>query len=135
MALEHEIRDYKLAFARQPNVQYLGAINRHRLVEEQMMAEYHLYPCTYDELFCISVAESQVAGAYPITSSVGAVGTTNMGTIIGGHPDDPNWREKFLELVIAKMSGDPRSKIKNKAIKRFSLETVLKQWDEQVFNV
>ena len=41
------------------------------------------------ELFCIAVAESQVAGAFPVTSDVGSLGTTNMGRVIHGHPSDP----------------------------------------------
>ena len=72
-------RPYRLAFAGLPNVQYYGAIKRSQLVQLQLEAEVHLYPCVYEELFCISVAESQVAGVLPITSDAGALRTTNMG--------------------------------------------------------
>jgi glycosyltransferase involved in cell wall biosynthesis len=42
---ESGVRPYRLAFAHQPNVTYLSAVNRKRLVEEQMKATLHLYPC------------------------------------------------------------------------------------------
>ena len=64
-------------WANEPDVHFLGMIPRKQLVEEQMKAEVHAFPCTYDELFCISAAECQVAGAVPVTSDVGALDTTN----------------------------------------------------------
>jgi glycosyltransferase involved in cell wall biosynthesis len=60
-------------------VRFLGAVPRMDMVEEQLKAEVMAYPCTYPELFCYAVAECQVAGAYPVTTSMGALITTNMG--------------------------------------------------------
>ena len=68
---------YRQAFSAQKNVTYHGAVKRHELIKIQQEAEVHLYPCIFEEQFCISVAESQVAGAYPITSNMGALKTTN----------------------------------------------------------
>lgn len=137
-ASEEQTREYRMAFARQPNVIYRGAINRNQLIDDQLKAELHLYPCVYDELFCISVAESQVAGAYPITSAVGAVETTNMGTKISGNPYDPAWINSFVETVVSILQQPNATKelidsVKTRAKHRFSLDTVLKQWDEKVF--
>src|SRR3990167_8366926 len=67
-------------------VRFLGAIPRMEMVSEQLKADVQAYPCNYEELFCYSVAECQVAGAYPITSNIGALGTTNMGKLVGGNP-------------------------------------------------
>jgi len=135
---EGAVRQYRLAFAHQPNVTYLSAVNRKRLVEEQMKSAMHLYPGVYDELFCISVAESQVAGAFPITSNYGALGSTNMGMVISGNPTDPKWIEVFVakaaELLNDNKLIDRQKRIRNLAMKRFSLDKILEQWAEKVFN-
>jgi hypothetical protein len=66
-----------------------------------MQSDLMVYPCTYDELFCISAAECQVAGAVPITSDMGALVTTNLyGKIIHGDPNSPEWQARFATEVI-----------------------------------
>lgn len=133
-ANEDMVRPYKLAFARQPGITYLGATKRQRLIDEQSKAQVHLYPCQYEELFCISVAESQVAGAFPITSDMGALRTTNMGRTLHGNPSDPQWIDLFVKNAVEFLT-DPHLAEKQKdlmeiARKRFSLDTVMKKWDE-----
>lgn len=139
-ANEEMTKDYRLAYSRQPNVTYLGAVNRTRLIEEQLKAELQLYPCVYDELFCISVAESQVAGVYPITSDCGAVKTTNMGTVLSGNVHSPEWMDKFVETAVMYLKDEPNlihehsKMIQHSALNRFSLEVILEQWEKEVFN-
>lgn len=137
-ATEEQVRQFKLAFARLPNVTYRAAVNRRELINIQMQADVHLYPCVYDELFCISVAESQVAGAFPITSDVGSLGTTNMGTVIHGNPNDPGWQDAFVFQAIELLNNSDYLKqkqewIRETSMRRFSIERVLEQWDEKVF--
>lgn len=135
---EEAVRPYRLAWARHPNVEYRAAIKRSELIAIQESADLHLYPCVYDELFCIAVAESQVAGTFPVTSDMGALGTTNMGRIIHGHPSDPKWVEIFVKNTVELLT-DPKLQQKQEWIqevarKRFSVETILSQWDDKVFN-
>lgn len=127
----------KLSWAKHPNVEYKAAINRSELIQIQQSADLHIYPCVYDELFCIAVAESQVAGAYPITSDVGALGTTNMGRLIHGNPHDPAWVEIFVKNVVEFLT-DPKLPQKQEWIsqvarKRFSVEKILEKWDKEIF--
>lgn len=131
------VRPYRLAFSHQPNVNYLGAVNRTRLIQEQLAAQLHIYPSIYDELFCIAVAESQVAGALPVTSNYGALGSTNMGMVIHGNPTDPRWIEVFVQQVVSLLK-DPKlperqAHIQALAEKRFSITRILKEWEEKVF--
>lgn len=135
---ESPVRPYRLAFAHQTNVTYLGAVKRSRLIEEQMKSQLHIYPGIYDELFCIAVAESQVAGAFPITSNYGALGSTNMGMVISGSPQDPKWISTFVEKTV-ELLNDPKlperqSRVQELALKRFSIHRILEQWQEYVFN-
>jgi len=118
-------------------VKFLGAVPRRELVQEQLKAEIHAFSNTYDELFCYAVAECQVAGAYPVTSSQGALITTNMGTQVAGVASNPHWVKGYADAVITKLLDphlpDLQKDVQEKAIERFSLERILKEW-EKVLN-
>jgi len=125
-------------FIRERGVEFLGAVPRERLIEEQLKAQIHFYPCIFEELFCIAVAESQVAGALPITSSIGALQTTNMGVIIDGSPKDSATKQMFAQKVsehlLKRNLADTQKKVQKKAMQRFSIDNIVKQWNEKVFN-
>lgn len=126
---------YRLDFLNCDGVVFLGSIPRRELIEHQQMAQIHLYPCIYDELFCISAAECQVAGALPITSETGALATTNeFGVIIRGNPASPAWQAKYVETVLewARDQEGLTAKAEAgmvKARERFGWEAILDQWE------
>lgn len=128
---------YIRKFLGQEGVSFLGAIGRRQLVEEQMRAQIHSYSCLYEELFCYAVAECQVAGALPVTSDIGALSTTNMGVRITGNPHSNEWREAFVTSIIHILNspdlGERQKHLQYEAVKRFSLERIMKQWEEEVF--
>jgi glycosyltransferase involved in cell wall biosynthesis len=137
-ASEEQIRAFKLSYAHHPNVTYRGAVPRSELVQIQQEADIHLYPCTFEEMFCISVAESQVAGVLPITTDAGALPTTNMGRVIHGNPSDEVWREVFVRNAIELLT-DPKLEQKQEYVReasrrRFSIETILNRWEEKIFS-
>lgn len=136
-ASEDAIRSFRLSYGHLPNVSYRGAIRRHELVQVQQEAELHLYPCIFEEQFCISVAESQVAGVYPITSDYGALPTTNMGRVLHGNPQSPDWQDTFVknavELLTDPHLAQKQEYVQECARKRFSIERVLTDWDEKIF--
>lgn len=132
-AREDQIRPYRLSYAHLPNVTYLGAVRRPELVKLQLESELLTYPCVYEEMFCIAAAEAQVAGALPITSEYGALGTTNMGIRLYGNPRDPNWIELFVKNVVEQLQApeklkEQQARLREMAMKRFSIETVLDKW-------
>ncbi|KYK25801.1 hypothetical protein AYK26_07665 [Euryarchaeota archaeon SM23-78] len=119
------------------NIKFLGGVSRERLVKEQLEAEIHIYPCNYDELFCISVAESQVAGVFPITTAQGALKTTNMGVYVDINANDPR-QDKFFVSVVKDVVNDAafitdRNVLTKKAIERFNPLRIVQEWDK-VFN-
>lgn len=125
-------------FIGKEGVTFLGAVSRQQMIEEQLRAEIHPYSCTYDELFCYSSAECQVAGCYPITSKVGALETTNMGLLVPGEPHSREWKELFTHLVVTRMQNresftSMSEGIREMAIRRFSPEKILVEW-EKLFN-
>lgn len=135
---EEQIRHFKLSYARHPNVIYKGAVKRNELIQIQMEAEIHTYPCQFSEMFCISVAESQVAGAFPVTSDAGALTTTNMGRIIHGSSQDAKWQDVFVQNTVELLTDpklpDKQNWIREVARKRFSVENILNQWEEKIFS-
>ena len=120
---------YRSSLASLGDVSYVGAVNRRELVKQQLRADFHIYPCTYDELFCISVAESLVAGAIPITTPQGALETTNMGVKIS--------REKIVEHVVHLMKKPEKARKKREELlrlsrMRFNPVNISRQWFESV---
>lgn len=129
---------FLIKFSRKTNAKYLGAIKREELVKYQLQSDLQAYPCNYDELFCISVAECQVAGAYPVTSDKGALGTTNMGIVIKGNVSEGAWQEMFIEKIVYLLQHRDELEIlrwrtQEKARKRFDINRILGEWDK-VFN-
>ena len=123
----------------QSGVQFFGALPREKYIIELLKAQIHLYPCIYDELFCVSVSESQYAGAYPVTSGAGALATTNMGRVIHANPSSGAGRHEYIDTVVRLLHDQAglkklQDEVKQKAKERFSPERILKQWDELIFN-
>jgi len=121
----------------QKDVMFVGALPRRKYIEELLKAQLLVYPCEYEELFCISVAEAMVAGTYPITSWTGALGTTNMGTVIPEFPSQEFFENMKGEALFCLKNLDElkerQKKVKNKAIKRFHPDKIAKEWEERIF--
>ena len=132
------LMQYKMLFAKYKNVEFLGAVPRENLVMLQKQSAIHAFPCTYEELFCISVAEMQTAGAYPITTNIGALETTNMGMKLGGLPTDIGWADmyghKLVEMAMSPKLPELQKEVQDKARARFDINIIHKQWEEKVFN-
>jgi glycosyltransferase involved in cell wall biosynthesis len=130
---------YRAAFASLPNVTYRGAICRKDLVQLELESQIHINPNIYEELFMISIAETQVAGAYPVSSTTGAIRTTNMGKALEGNPHDAGWQDECANEVVSLLENQRQltrlaNKVQHRALHRFSLENILKQWETRVFN-
>lgn len=128
---------YIRKFLGMDGVSFLGAISRKEMVHEQQKAQIHAYSCLYEELFCYAVAECQVAGAMPVTSEIGALETTNMGVRITGNPHSIEWQGAFVSSIVAILNSpdleERQKELRQKAIERFSLKRIMKQWTDEVF--
>lgn len=119
-----------------PDVQFLGAVPRQELLLQQARAQLLLYPCVYDELFCVAVAEAECLGVLPITSPTGALATTNMGEILAVDPNNVSTFGVHLSEMVTKYLHTPdyyasrSSDIMVKSLLRFNIDTVLDKWEE-----
>jgi glycosyltransferase involved in cell wall biosynthesis len=104
-------------FERQPGVEYLGHVDRSRLVVEQRRARILAYPCTFEEGFCIAAAECMAAGTVPVTTNDFALTTTvgDAGVLINGRPRSWLYRRRFVNAVTALLSDHDQWKAKSRA--------------------
>jgi glycosyltransferase involved in cell wall biosynthesis len=131
------LQPYQLAYAGHPNVSYVGAVKRRELIQYQLEADLLLYPSIYEELFCITVAEAQVAGAIPITSQSGAIVSTNeFGVQIPGAATDPKFIDDFVVNAVGLLLDpdlyEKQIEMQKKAVKRFALDRILDEWEKQI---
>lgn len=123
---------YRLRFAGMQDVRFVGNVNRKELVRHQLESEVQLYPCVYDENFCIACAECQVAGCYPITSNRGALETTNKYGVFA----DVNNLDSFLEPIqkFCSLADEERQKaffaISHGASQYFDWNRIAEEWEE-----
>lgn len=104
-------------FERQPGVEYLGHVDRARLVAEQRRARVLAYPCTFEEGFCIAAAECMAAGAVPVTTNAFALTTTvgDAGVLIDGRPRSWLYRRRFVKAVTALLSDHDQWRARSRA--------------------
>lgn len=124
---------HRMKWASHSDFKFLGAIPRKQLIQEQLSSDALVYPSSYEELFCITVAEAQVAGAIPFTSNIGALETTNMSCVFDWNVQDSRGDKMFVDKLVEWMY-DPnleefRSKLMERARNRFSPQRVLGLWD------
>lgn len=128
--LNHE---HRLNWLHQPDVEFMGAIPRKQLVQEQLKAVCQPYPCNYAELFCISAAECQVANCAPITSDLGALPSTNeWGHLLRGNILDGAWQERFVTVVSSMLELGLLNTRHEGAVKRFDWQTICDQWEHLI---
>jgi len=129
---------YRAAWAGSDRIDYVGAVPRKKLVELQLEADVLAYPCTYEELFCLSVAECQVAGAVPVTTTMGSLPTTlGVGVQVDGIPGVGRFAERFAEAVVGLLKDRKRlsylqTKAQNYSAGRFPWSVIAEAWEQKL---
>lgn len=129
-------QEHRLNWLHHKDVEFMGKIPRVELVREQLKAEVMPFSCSYQELFCISAAECQVAGVVPVTSDQGALPTTNQwGIVLPGNLLDGEWQAQFVSEVSAQLlhghSIMPQQ-MQRHAKARFDWNTICEQWEHLI---
>ena len=124
---------HRLDWMHIPDIKFLGKVGRLELARLQLEAEIMPYPNTYQELFCISAAECQFANAYPITSDLGALPTTNQwGTVLKGNMMESDWQNAFVNEVVSVLSCDKWKDMNYFSSKRFDWNRICGQWEHLI---
>lgn len=121
---------FRKMFVHHDGVHYYGSVPRYALVDFQMGSEVLAYPCTYDELFCVAVAEAQVAGCVPVTPPTGALETTNQFGILTPPVSSPTFEGAFVEALKEAMAYTPRMRrrMMDDAYERFNWNNIFQKW-------
>jgi glycosyltransferase involved in cell wall biosynthesis len=135
---QSNISRHRLNWAGMEDVKFLGAVPREELVRLQLEAEIMPYPCIYEELFCISAAECQVAGALPVTTTTGALPSTNeFGITVTGDLQNPmTLQNNFVDRIVSLLKHDrpyleERRKTMSVGAKlRFDWSEIAKRWEK-----
>ena len=128
---------HRLMWANNEGVQYVGNVPRRDLTRLLLEAEIMAYPSVYEELFCVSAAEAQYAGAMPITSKAGALTTTNeFGLTIPGDPATESFIKNFAKRIVDLLGVDHdhlqsrRASMMEMARRRFDWNVIAERWEE-----
>lgn len=134
-AAEPRNHQHRLKWLYEQDVIFLGKVERAQLVVEQEAAVCQPYPVYYDELFCISAAECQVAGAIPVTSPIGALKTTNGGgVLVDGNMMSSEWQQAFTDATIEAITNGEarREKMVKYARRRFDWNKICEKWEKLI---
>lgn len=131
-------QNHRIKWMVQDGVRFLGAVPRTQYLEELAQAEVMLYPCEYEELFCIAVAEAQAAGVVCVSTAKGALSTTNLGHIFYVDPHNPHNDAVLIDRTVQILSNPTELAlnallIQRLARERFAPERVLALWDRHIF--
>lgn len=119
-------------------VQFIGAVPRSRYLQELAKADLMVYPCSYPELFCISMSEAQAAGVVCVSSTIGALSTTNFGHLFQLDTNDQrnDWVfiDRAREILANRVELNlQRDIIMRYARERFSPERISALWNKHIF--
>lgn len=136
--LDHpDNKEFKDMVGDRADIEFLGKVSRKDLVYHQKTAELMVYPCIYEECFCISALECIAAGAIPITTDIGALPTTvaESGIIIKGTPGTYNYGHHFVYHAKRLLTDKPYAKeLRESGMKRikenYNYTTIYNKWIE-----
>ena len=117
------------------DVHFRGNVSPSKLHEEMLSSEYWFYLTSYEETYCITAIEMQLAGVFPITTNVAALNeTVNSGIIL--EDTETKWEEaiKIFNIV----NNSLKNKVINNNIKCAKEKTWLiraLQWKTLINNI
>lgn len=138
-----------------PNVEYSSVIDREELVQHYQESAFFIHPNTWEETFCVSMAEAMRCGAYPIITNIGALaevaGEKNATVVpIEGENTSKGWKvtDNFIHqfanaccLALDYYENKPKfyqevSKIISDYVtEKYDWKNIAKQWEDLVSNL
>jgi glycosyltransferase involved in cell wall biosynthesis len=77
----------------QPGITNYGWVSKQTLMRAWSSADYWLYPCTFEETFCLTALEAAVTRTFVITNGLAALSeTAKHGITVEGNPLTAEWK-------------------------------------------
>ena len=85
-----------------------GWVNKESLSEAWGKAEYWLYPCTFEETFCLTAMEAAITKTFAISNNLAALGETinHRGLVVHGNANTIEWQNEIFNELKKVMSGE-----------------------------
>jgi glycosyltransferase involved in cell wall biosynthesis len=84
-----------------------GWVSKDVLAEAWNKTEYFLYPCIFEETFCLTALEAAISKTCVISNGLAALSeTARHGVTIDGNPLDPSWQIRCLEKLFYIMQSN-----------------------------
>lgn len=118
-----------------------GRIGHDQVAQEIQKAGILAYPCTFPEVYCITLAKSQAGGAIPVTSDFAVLKDFNTGGLQVALTDDiEKFKEDYKSALVHMLKtngkkGWPetlRERMMQDARKRFNWRTVAEGWNGEM---
>ena len=92
----------KLIYDQKEYVKNYGWVNKDILTQFFLESEFFLYPCTFQETFCVTALEAAISNTLIITNNYGALINTvgDRGIIIPGNANTQEWQDLAIEQLI-----------------------------------
>lgn len=87
---------------------YHGWVNKQTLADGWMDADVWLYPCIFEETFCLTALESALSKTLCITNGLAALENTvgDRGICVEGNPKTEEWQTKTIEELVKILNDD-----------------------------
>jgi predicted O-methyltransferase YrrM/tetratricopeptide (TPR) repeat protein len=102
-----EMKEVKQLLTQVKGVKYHGWVSKETLSRAWETAEYWLYPCKFEETFCLTALEAAVSKTLAVTNNLAALEDTvgDRGVITHGSPLEEHWQEETLSKLFQYMDG------------------------------
>lgn len=113
-----------VALLQQPGVHENGRIGHKKLIKEYQKSGIYAYPCSYEEISCISAMKAQACGCIPVTTDFAALSeTVQSGIKVAGKGGTNN--EAYLAALLSVLCDDEYATNEHKPP---TWERVAKEW-------
>jgi predicted O-methyltransferase YrrM len=78
-----------------------GWVSKAELAAAWATTDIWLYPCVFQETFCLTALEAAYSGCLVVCSDLAALQNTvgDRGVVVGGDPMSPEWQQRVLERL------------------------------------
>ena len=114
----------------QPGIVYHSWVSKSELAEAWKTAEYWLYPCKFEETFCLTAMEAAISKTFVISNNLAALGETigDRGLIVQGDAETEQWQNTvILQLFLI----NEKNSLKNEKISLNYNWAISKTWEKQ----
>jgi len=129
-----EMKEVKQLLAEVQGVVYNGWVPKGTLAKAWETSEYWLYPCKFEETFCLTALEAAASKTLAVTNNLAALEDTvgDRGVITHGNPLEESWQDECLSKLFGYMDGiESEAHSKNILVeKNYSWSKTL-TWDGQ----